>query len=139
MTINYQLQINYIIYFITYQLHISFFQKCVKSNARNRKQENVPDSFDGQLLWILLRHIRHRERVRVSNTCKHFYDISIISLTHPFQNLYTRYGLEDPNQDEEDDDDSTIRFDDSSIDSSSEDSDNQSEGGDIGRIQCPPS
>jgi len=45
-----------------------FFHKCVKSNARNRKQENVPDSFDGQLLWILLRHIRHRERVRVSNT-----------------------------------------------------------------------
>lgn len=53
------------------------FHKCVKSNARNRKQDNVPDSFDGQLLWILLRHIRHRERVRVSNKYdRHFYDIS---------------------------------------------------------------
>ncbi|XP_018313580.1 DDB1- and CUL4-associated factor 8 isoform X2 [Mycetomoellerius zeteki] len=89
------------------------FANCVKSNVRNRKQENVPDSFDGQLLWILLRHIRHRER-----------------------NLYTRYGLEDPNRDEDDDDD--YHFDDSSMDSSSEDSDNQSEG-DVRRIQCPPS
>ncbi|XP_071636980.1 DDB1- and CUL4-associated factor 8 isoform X1 [Temnothorax longispinosus] len=89
------------------------FANCVKSNARNRKQENVPDSFDGQLLWILLRHIRHRERVR---------------------NLYTRY--EDPNQEEDDFDD---YHHDSSMDSSSEDSDNQSEGGDVGRIQCPPS
>ncbi|XP_077262259.1 DDB1- and CUL4-associated factor 8-like isoform X2 [Temnothorax americanus] len=87
------------------------FANCVKSNARNRKQENVPDSFDGQLLWILLRHIRHRER-----------------------NLYTRY--EDPNQEEDDFDD---YHHDSSMDSSSEDSDNQSEGGDVGRIQCPPS
>ncbi|EGI68614.1 PREDICTED: DDB1- and CUL4-associated factor 8-like [Acromyrmex echinatior] len=93
------------------------FANCVKSNARNRKQENVPDSFDGQLLWILLRHIRHRERVR---------------------NLYTRYGLETPNRDEDDDDDDDYHFDDSSMDSSSEDSDNQSEG-DVRRIQCPPS
>ncbi|XP_018359875.1 PREDICTED: DDB1- and CUL4-associated factor 8-like isoform X2 [Trachymyrmex cornetzi] len=91
------------------------FANCVKSNARNRKQENVPDSFDGQLLWILLRHIRHRER-----------------------NLYTRYGLENPNRDEDDDDDDDYHFDDSSMDSSSEDSDNQSEG-DVRRIQCPPS
>lgn len=89
------------------------FANCVKSNARNRKQETVPDSFDGQLLWILLRHIRHRDR-----------------------NLYTRYGLEEPSQGEDEDDD---RFDDSSMDSSSEDSDNYSEGGDVGRIQCPPS
>ncbi|XP_011162164.1 DDB1- and CUL4-associated factor 8 isoform X2 [Solenopsis invicta] len=90
------------------------FANCVKSNARNRKQENVPDTFDGQLLWILLRHIRHRER-----------------------NLYTRYGLEDPNRDEDDDDD--YHFEDSSMDSSSDDSDNQSEGDDVRRIQCPPS
>lgn len=94
---------------------MSSFAHCVKSNARNRKQENVPDSFDGQLLWILLRHIRHRERVR---------------------NLYTRYGLEDPNREEENDDD--YHFDNSSMDSSSEDSD-QSEGRDVARIQCPPS
>ncbi|KYM99984.1 DDB1- and CUL4-associated factor 8 [Cyphomyrmex costatus] len=87
---------------------------CVKSNARNRKQENVPDSFDSQLLWMLLRHI-HRERVR---------------------NFYTRYGLEDPNRYEDDDED--YHFDDSSMDSSSEDSDNQSES-DVRRIQCPPS
>ncbi|XP_018398344.1 PREDICTED: DDB1- and CUL4-associated factor 8-like isoform X2 [Cyphomyrmex costatus] len=85
---------------------------CVKSNARNRKQENVPDSFDSQLLWMLLRHI-HRER-----------------------NFYTRYGLEDPNRYEDDDED--YHFDDSSMDSSSEDSDNQSES-DVRRIQCPPS
>ncbi|XP_012540520.1 DDB1- and CUL4-associated factor 8 isoform X2 [Monomorium pharaonis] len=90
------------------------FANCVKSNARNRKQENVPDSFDGQLLWILLRHIRHRER-----------------------NLYTRYGFEGPNRDENDDDED-YHFD-SSRDSSSDDSDNQSEGDDVRRIQCPPS
>ncbi|XP_025074066.1 DDB1- and CUL4-associated factor 8 isoform X2 [Pogonomyrmex barbatus] len=94
---------------------MKLFANCVKSNARNRKQENVPDSFDGQLLWILLRHIRHRER-----------------------NLYTRYGIEDPN-DVRDHDDNYYHFDDSSMDSSSEDSDNQSEGGDVVRIQCPPS
>ncbi|XP_018340404.1 PREDICTED: DDB1- and CUL4-associated factor 8-like isoform X2 [Trachymyrmex septentrionalis] len=91
------------------------FANCVKSNARNRKQENVPDAFDGQLLWILLRHIRHRER-----------------------NLYMRYGLETPNRDEDDDDDDDYHFDDSSMDSSSEDSDNQAEG-DVRRIQCHPS
>ncbi|XP_011882141.1 PREDICTED: DDB1- and CUL4-associated factor 8 isoform X2 [Vollenhovia emeryi] len=97
---------------------MKLFENCVKSNAKNRKQENVPDSFDGQLLWILLRHIRHRER-----------------------NLYTRYGIEDPSPDEDDDDDDDddYRIDDSSMNSSSEDSDNQSEGGDVGRIQCPPS
>ncbi|XP_012219313.1 DDB1- and CUL4-associated factor 8 [Linepithema humile] len=96
------------------------FANCVKSNARNREQEHVPDTFDGQLLWILLRHIRHRERVR---------------------NPYTPYEHDDSNRDEDDndDDDDDYHFDDSSNDNSSENSDSQSEGGDVGRIQCSQS
>lgn len=35
---------------------------------KNRKQENTPDTLDGQLFWILLRHIRQRDRIHVSNT-----------------------------------------------------------------------
>jgi len=73
-----------------YDSCVSFFHKCVKSNARNRKQENVPDSFDGQLLWILLRHIRHRERVRVSNIYRHFcrYQIGYNSIV--FSRIFIR-------------------------------------------------
>ncbi|XP_072761358.1 DDB1- and CUL4-associated factor 8 [Anoplolepis gracilipes] len=92
---------------------------CVKSNARNRKQESTPDStFDGQLFWILLRHIRHRERIR---------------------HLYTRHDLEDANRDDDDDDDDDYHFDDSSNDNSSDNTDSQSESGDVARIQCPQS
>ncbi|XP_019700162.1 DDB1- and CUL4-associated factor 8 isoform X2 [Harpegnathos saltator] len=43
------------------------FAKCVKKNARNRRRENEPDAFDGQMLWILLRHIRHTATARVSS------------------------------------------------------------------------
>ncbi|XP_029178295.1 DDB1- and CUL4-associated factor 8-like isoform X2 [Nylanderia fulva] len=96
---------------------------CVISNMKNRKQENTPDTFDGQLFWILLRHIRHRERIR---------------------HLYTRHGVEDPNRDDDDDeddddDDDDLHFHDSSHDNSSENTDSQSESGDVGRIQCPQS
>ncbi|XP_020288878.1 DDB1- and CUL4-associated factor 8 isoform X2 [Pseudomyrmex gracilis] len=96
------------------------FANCVKSNVRNRKQEyaQVYDCSDGQLFWILLRHIRHRERVR---------------------NFYSRYGLEELNQDEDGDEDEDYHDDDSSNENSSDNSDSQSEGGDVGRIQCPPS
>lgn len=94
------------------------FATCVKSNARNRKRENEPDAFDGQMLWILLRHMRHTQRVR---------------------NLYRR-GSEDRDRDEDDDVDVVYDYqlDDSSNDNSSEQSDSQSDG-DVGRLQCPPS
>ncbi|EFN62773.1 WD repeat-containing protein 42A [Camponotus floridanus] len=41
---------------------------CIKSNMKNRKQENAPDAtLNGQLCWILLRHIRQRDRIHVSD------------------------------------------------------------------------
>ncbi|KAL0100338.1 hypothetical protein PUN28_019596 [Cardiocondyla obscurior] len=65
------------------------FANCVKSNARNRKQENMRNSFDGQLFWVFLRHIRDRQRT---------------------DNLNTHYGFEV--QDEDDDDDEDVDDDD---------------------------
>ena len=44
-----------------------FFSQCVKSNLNNRSEDldDEPDAFDGQMLWLLLRRIRHSERLRV--------------------------------------------------------------------------
>ncbi|XP_032685012.1 DDB1- and CUL4-associated factor 8-like [Odontomachus brunneus] len=87
------------------------FAKCVKKNARNRKRENEPDAFDGQMLWILLRHIRDTESAR---------------------HRFGRYDTPDEDSDDEDD----YVSDGSSNDNSWE---TDSEGDDIERLQCPPS
>ncbi|XP_014470208.1 PREDICTED: DDB1- and CUL4-associated factor 8-like [Dinoponera quadriceps] len=86
------------------------FAKCIRKNARNRKRENEPDAFDGQMLWILLRHIRQSEPTR------------------------RRFGRHPPAEDSDDEDDYVS--DGSSNDNSWE---SYSEGDDIGRLQCPPS
>ncbi|XP_029677296.1 DDB1- and CUL4-associated factor 8-like [Formica exsecta] len=96
---------------------------CAKSNARNRKQENTPDGPDGQWHWVLgvLRYARIRERMR---------------------QLYPRqYEFDDPigDDDDDDDDDDDYHFDDSSNDNLSDNTDSQSESGDVGRTQCPQS
>lgn len=98
---------------------IPLIEKCVASNAMNRAQDThiESDAFDSQMFWILLRHIRHTERVRL--------------------NINARRGSNDQNQDDDDDDDNNI--DDSSDDDSSHHSDSQSEGDGFRRLQCPPS
>ncbi|XP_046140890.1 DDB1- and CUL4-associated factor 8-like [Osmia bicornis bicornis] len=94
---------------------------CVKSNAINRAEDtaNESDAFDGQMLWILLRTIRHAERIR---------------------NHSARRGSSDRNRNVADDDDEDDNVDDSSDDNDSSDhSDSQSEGDGIRTLQCPPS
>ncbi|XP_043580889.1 DDB1- and CUL4-associated factor 8-like isoform X1 [Bombus pyrosoma] len=100
--------------------NVPLIEKCVTSNAMNRAQETTTesDAFDSQMLWILLRHIRHTERVRL--------------------NLNVRRVSSDQNQDDDDEDDDD-NIDDSSDDESSDHSDSQSEGDGIRRLQCPPS
>ncbi|XP_071864572.1 DDB1- and CUL4-associated factor 8-like isoform X7 [Bombus fervidus] len=100
--------------------NVPLIHKCVTSNARNRAEETTTesDTFDSQMLWILLRHIRHTERVRL--------------------NLNVRRVSSDQNQDDDDDDDDDDNIDDSSDDDSSDHSDS-SEGDGIRRLQCPPS
>ncbi|XP_071864563.1 DDB1- and CUL4-associated factor 8-like isoform X2 [Bombus fervidus] len=97
--------------------NVPLIHKCVTSNARNRAEETTTesDTFDSQMLWILLRHIRHTER-----------------------NLNVRRVSSDQNQDDDDDDDDDDNIDDSSDDDSSDHSDS-SEGDGIRRLQCPPS
>ncbi|KAG7197449.1 hypothetical protein KM043_013299 [Ampulex compressa] len=90
-------------------------EKCVKSNVINRAQDSAfdPGAFDGQMLWILLSHIRHTER-----------------------NFNATRGSADRSRDDDDEDDA----DDSSNDNGSSDrSDSQSEGDMITRLHCPPS
>ncbi|XP_012339153.1 DDB1- and CUL4-associated factor 8 isoform X2 [Apis florea] len=93
---------------------LSRLESCVTANAVNRAQETTTesDAFDRRMLWMLLRHIRHTERVR---------------------NLNARRGSSDQNQDDDDDDDDDI------LEDSSDHSDSQSEGDEIIRLQCPPS
>lgn len=102
---------------------------CIKSNMKNRKQENAPDAtLNGQLCWILLRHIRQRDRIHQ------------LFMRHGFDpNLEIPNRDNDDEDDEDDDDDDDYHFDDSSNDDSSDNTDSQSESGDVGRIQCPQS
>ncbi|XP_033176020.1 DDB1- and CUL4-associated factor 8 isoform X5 [Bombus impatiens] len=100
--------------------NVPLIEKCVTFNVMSRAQETTTesDAFDSQMLWILLRHLRHTERVRLS--------------------LNVRQVSSDQNQDDDDDDDDD-NIDDSSDDDSSDHSDSQSEGDGIRRFQCPPS
>lgn len=97
---------------------MTHLESCVKCNTTNRVQDTVNerDEYDNQMLWILLRHIRHTEIVR---------------------SLNVRRSARNRNQDDDDDGDN---LDDSSNENNSSDhSDSQSEGDGIGGLQCPPS
>ncbi|CAK9830199.1 DDB1- and CUL4-associated factor 8 [Anthophora retusa] len=96
-------------------------ENCVRTNAMSRAQETASesDAFDSQMLWILLRHIRHTERVR---------------------NLNARRSSSDQNRDDvDDDDDDDDNADDSSDDDSSDHSNSQSEGDGVRTLRCLPS
>ncbi|CAK9795175.1 DDB1- and CUL4-associated factor 8 [Anthophora quadrimaculata] len=98
-------------------------ENCVRTNAMSRAQETASesDAVDSQMLWILLRHIRHTERVR---------------------NLNARRSSSDQNRDDDDDDDdddNADNADDSSDDDSSDHSNSQLEGDGVRRLRCFPS
>ncbi|XP_026668353.1 DDB1- and CUL4-associated factor 8-like isoform X2 [Ceratina calcarata] len=106
---------------------------CVASNATNRSQEthSETDAIDSQLLWILVRHIRHTERVRSMRT------------STPRNRAVDDDDDDDDDdgddEDDDDDDEDDDNVDDSLDDDSSDHSDSQSDGDSVRRFQCSPS
>lgn len=94
-------------------------EKCIKYNLIYRKIDNanVPYMFDGEMLWLLLRHIRPTERVRQFIEGAH--------LRRRSSSLAYANDDDDDDDDEDDDEDA--------------DSDSEVEENETGRLHCPPS